>query len=269
MQTYSLRDIERLLGIKRSLAAGLIRAGILAPERGARGEWRFSFQDMVLLRTAHSLRDSHIPRRRVIRALKRLHELRSDRPLSGLRLAAVGSHLAVREPHGVWHADTGQFLMDFEPDLMAPEVRDMPKPAAAASDDAVRWFEAGRAAEPLNPADAQTAYRRAIAEAPGYLDAYLNLGCLLCDAGHHGEAVELYRDALVRLGDVPHVYFNLAVALEDLGRDAEALSAYHRCIGLAPDFADAHFNVARLHQALGDAHRAIRHFNQYRRLEST
>jgi hypothetical protein len=31
-------------------------------------------------------------------------------------------------------------------------------------------------------------------------------------------------------------------------------------------FADAHFNAARLHEQLGHAREAIRHFNAYRRL---
>jgi predicted TPR repeat methyltransferase len=44
------------------------------------------------------------------------------------------------------------------------------------------------------------------------------------------------------------------------------LAAYAECIALAPDFADAHFNAARLHEERGDPKTAIRHFNQYRKL---
>ena len=36
---------------------------------------------------------------------------------------------------------------------------------------------------------------------------------------------------------------------------------------LQPDLADAHYNAARLHEQLGDAKNAVRHFSAYRRLE--
>ncbi len=79
------------------------------------------------------------------------------------------------------------------------------------------------------------------------------------------EAEALYRDAVAAIGDEPLLHFNLGVTLEDLERYEDALHSYHRCIDIAPDMADAHFNAARLHEQLGDAHRAIRHFNQYRK----
>ena len=36
---------------------------------------------------------------------------------------------------------------------------------------------------------------------------------------------------------------------------------------LAPTFADAHYNAARLHEQLGHATQAIRHYSEYRRLQ--
>jgi tetratricopeptide (TPR) repeat protein len=60
--------------------------------------------------------------------------------------------------------------------------------------------------------------------------------------------------------------FNLGVALEDSGRFGDALRSYDLCIEHAPEFADAHFNAARIHEELGDATKAIRHFNAYRNL---
>ena len=83
----------------------------------------------------------------------------------------------------------------------------------------------------------------------------------------HKEAVAAYRTALSYLPRQPLIHFNLGVALEDAGASREALDSYHACIELAPDFADAHYNAARLHEALGDPHRAIRHYNQYRKLD--
>jgi DNA-binding transcriptional MerR regulator len=50
----------------------LIAAGVISPRRGARREYRFSFQDVVLLRTARSLREARIPTRHITRSLRRL-----------------------------------------------------------------------------------------------------------------------------------------------------------------------------------------------------
>ena len=59
----------------------------------------------------------------------------------------------------------------------------------------------------------------------------------------------------------------MAIALEDAGRIEDALASYERCMALSPGMADAHYNAARLHQQLGDARQAVRHFNAYRRLQ--
>ncbi len=119
-----------------------------------------------------------------------------------------------------------------------------------------------------DPEEAEIAYRKAIAANPSLVDAYVNLGCMLCDRSCYADAVDLYRSALDQGVDGPLIRFNLAVALEDSGHVGEALAEYHACIPLAPDLADAHYNAARLHEAQGDHQRAIRHFHHYRRLES-
>jgi len=79
--------------------------------------------------------------------------------------------------------------------------------------------------------------------------------------------VALYDEALRRKPGEALLHFNRAVALEDQGRPMEALAAYNVSLQLAPDLADAHYNAARLHEQLGDAKNAVRHFSAYRRLE--
>ncbi|HEV8313844.1 MAG TPA: tetratricopeptide repeat protein, partial [Burkholderiaceae bacterium] len=62
------------------------------------------------------------------------------------------------------------------------------------------------------------------------------------------------------------LHFNLAIALEDLQRLDDALASYEACLKLDGQMADAHFNAARLHEQLGHATKAIRHYSAYRRL---
>ncbi|RZT42070.1 tetratricopeptide repeat protein [Cupriavidus agavae] len=276
MQSYSMREVQALLGISRTVVTALIAAGVIAPRRGARHEYRFSFQDVVLLRTAQSLRDAGIPARQVTRSLRRLQGLGEGRPPTGLRVTAVGGDVTVQDRHGRWHVDSGQFVLDLDAlsdsaraavlELRRPE-RDTRDAAGNPNDNPAAWFERAVALERTDPARAEDAYLRAVSAAPDYLDAWLNLGCLLCDQGRFADAAQRYGDALAHLPDQPLLHFNLGVALEDLGAPRAALASYHACIDLAPEFADAHYNAARLHEELGDPHRAIRHYNQYRRLE--
>ncbi|WP_456281180.1 tetratricopeptide repeat protein [Cupriavidus sp. JZ107] len=277
--SFTLKDIEGTFGVSRGTVASLTRAGLLEPVKGSRGERQYSFQDVVLIRTADSLKKANVAPRRVTRALQRLKAWSQDRPLSGVRIAAVGNGVVVSEAHRQWEVETGQLVMELQPSRSQPgavlSIQSARKPDNFAEDrandgtdagtDAGTWFQLGCQLEAQDMRKAEQAYRRAIAIAPDYADPYLNLGCLLTEAGRVQEAEALYRDAVAAIGDEPLLHFNLGVTLEDLERYEDALRSYHRCIDIAPDMADAHFNAARLHEQLGDAHRAIRHFNQYRK----
>ena len=89
---YTLRGIQQMLGVSRGVVSGLIRAGFVTPARGPRNEYRFSFQDVVLLRTAYALQAAQIAPRKIVRSLQRLAaSLPESLPLTGLRITAVGN----------------------------------------------------------------------------------------------------------------------------------------------------------------------------------
>ncbi len=116
---YSLRQLEQMLGLPRAVISSLIAAGFVTPQRGPHNAYRFSFQDVVLLRTAHQLREANIPQRRLLRSLKQLKaKLPAELPLSGLRIKVIGNDVAVRDADAQWEAPSGQLVMDFE--VMAP-----------------------------------------------------------------------------------------------------------------------------------------------------
>jgi tetratricopeptide (TPR) repeat protein len=286
MQTYSMRELQSMLGISRGVIAALVAAGFVVPTRGPRREYRFSFQDLVLLRTAYALRAAQIPPRKILASLKRLKAaLPREMPLTGLRISAVGNEVAVHDGGARLQVESGQLLFDFDVPGPQAHVRvlvsaDPVTPAAAGSArigraansadtvvDAQEWFRRGVRLEAVDADRAEAAYRRALELDPACLDACLNLGVLLGDAGRAAEAIEVYRAALPHGAQSPLLHYNLAVALDDAGRDAEALASYTACLQLDPALADAHYNAARLHERLGHAAQAIRHYNAYRRLQ--
>jgi tetratricopeptide (TPR) repeat protein len=269
---YTLRSIREMLGLSRTVLAGFIDAGFVQPLRGARNEYRFTFQDVVLLRTAQGLQAANIPSRKILRSLRRLKAaLPLELPLSGLRITAVGSDIVVRNGASQWDAESGQLLMDFE---VAPVrgavafLQHAPAAEVPAPKDADEWFVRAEELEEVEAhAAAEAAYRRALELAPTHADAWLNLGAMMCEARRCEEALALYDKALKHCPAEPLLHFNRAIALEDQGRIADAIASYEACLRLAPDFADAHFNAARLHEQAGNAQKAVRHLSAYRRLQ--
>ena len=269
---YTLRSIREMLGLSRSVLAGFIDAGFVQPARGPRNEYRFTFQDVVLLRTAQALQAANIPPRKILRSLKRLKAaLPTELPLSGLRITAVGSDIVVRNGASQWDAESGQLMMDFE---VAPVrgavafLKHGPSAQGPAPGDADEWFvRAEELEEEKAHAAAEAAYRRALELAPDHADAWLNLGAMMCEAKRCREALALYDKALKLCPGAPLLHFNRAIALEDQGRMSEAIASYETCLRLAPEFADAHFNAARLHEKAGNAQKAVRHLSAYRRLQ--
>ena len=257
-----------MLGLSRTIVAGLIAAGFVAPTRGPRNEWRFTFQDLMLLRTAHALRAAQIPPRRILRSLARLKAtLPQELPLTGLRITAIGADVAVRSPQGQWQTDSGQLLMDFDVAPLAGSVAFLAREgASAAGPGAPAWFERGLALEATDPAAAEAAYCKALALAPDFEAAYLNLGAMFSDAGRFDELAALCVDAIRHCPASPLIHFNRGVALDHLERLPEAAASYEQCLVLDPTLADAHYNLGRLREQLGDKRGALRHFSAYRRL---
>jgi predicted Zn-dependent protease len=266
MNQYGVRDVERLVGIPRSTVRTLVEAGFVSPTRGSRRAWLFTFQDLIVLRTAQALAAASVPRRRIMRSLKELRRgLPEAMPLSGLSIGAVGARVVVKEGGGAWAADSGQYLLGFEGNpadgSLSVIVRREEAPAGGSD-----WFEQALALESADPAAALQAYERAVEADPAHLDARINLGRLLHESGRHAHAERAYRDALKACGSDPLLLYNFGVLLDDMERKAEAIDAYVEALRGNPAFADCHYNLALLYEAAGRPKDAIRHMAQYRKL---
>jgi tetratricopeptide (TPR) repeat protein len=274
MRSYSVRDVERVLRLAPDTTRNLVRAGFVKPARGARREYRFSFQDLILLRTARALIDAKIPHKRIRRSLESLRrELPDSMPLSGLSISAVGDHVVVRDGETQRQVDSGQYLLGLEVSLEngvlhVVEHRQEAAPEAAATPQG-DWFAQALALESTDPDAALAHWQRAVAEDPLSAPAWTNWGRLLHEQGQTRQAADVYRRALEQVGPDPLLLFNQGVLLEDLGEPAAALASYQTAVAEDPDLADCHYNLARLYESLGKPQHAIRHLGQYRRLVSS
>jgi tetratricopeptide (TPR) repeat protein len=268
MEDYGVRDVERLLGLSRGTIRALVDAGFVSPSRGPRNSLRFSFQDLIVLRTAQALADANVPKRRITRSVRELRrQLPDAMPLSGLSITAVGDQVAVREGSHRWQADSGQYFLEFEANWgRTPITLNGVRPQL--SETSADCFELGVSLEASDSEAALRAYERAVELHPANHDARVNLGRLLHELRRFALAETVYREALRAAPDDALLHFNFAVLLEDLNKGADALRSYEAALRLDPGLADAHYNVALLYEKLGRAREVIRHMAQYRRLQS-
>lgn len=259
MHVYGTRDLQRLLGIGPSSVRSFIRAGHVRPRKGVRGRLQFTFQDLIILRTARTLSGANVPTRRLNRCLRELRKaLPADIPLSGLSITAIGDKVAVREGRQHWDTESRQYLLALDVSVESGEVQVIEREAPVVPDEYDRAYEL----EEADPEAAIAAYQRCIEAQGDHLEARTNCGRLLHLAGRLAEAEKIYREATEPDGTV---LFNLAVLLEDSGREAEALQVYTQALEIDPELADAHFNLARLHERAGNRRESFRHLLAYKR----
>jgi tetratricopeptide (TPR) repeat protein len=175
---YGVGEVERLLRMRRSTITNLVKAGFVTPARGPRNAWRFSFRDLIVLRTARLLTAAKVPAKRIMRSLKALRRrLPESMPLSGLSIDAVGDRVVVKEGAARWQAESGQYVLVFEGDPAAGELKVIehkPEDPLTLYERGVELEQAGRKLEALE------AYKAALQEDPRMADCCYNLA-LLCE----------------------------------------------------------------------------------------
>src|SRR5271156_416781 len=108
MSGYGAREVARMVDLSVRKLRAYVKQGFLSPERGPRGAFKFSFEDLVVLRAAKGLLASRIPERRVRAALRKLRsELPAGRPLRSLRIFAEGDEVVVADGQARFRAGDG------------------------------------------------------------------------------------------------------------------------------------------------------------------
>ncbi len=268
MKGYSTRDIAELLDLSRETIREIARAGILDADRTPGRHYRFSFQDVIILRTAKELLKAGVGRSQINKTLYQLKSrLPASRSLSSLRITGDAGDVVIREDDHVYNPDSGQLHFNFAvaelAGTVAPLARRAVKDAEVSeqltSDD---WFDLGVDLEAVSPEDAPAAYLRALELDPYHSDAHVNIGRLMQEAGEYQTAEEHYNKAISAEPENVLAAFNLGTLLEDMGRIQDAIIAYKK----ASSFADAHYNLSRLYELVGQHTEALKHLKTYRTL---
>ncbi len=111
-----------------------------------------------------------------------------------------------------------------------------------------QWVAAlsGMASVLLNlqrPAEALGWAERALALAPEFEEARLNLGCALQGLGRYTEALPVYRELGLKLESISGIRaaFNAGTICSDIGREGEALQWFEQVLTHRPDYGRARF----------------------------
>ncbi|MEX2326606.1 MAG: helix-turn-helix domain-containing protein, partial [Pseudomonadales bacterium] len=157
MKGYSTREVAELLELPQDVIRDIAR-GVLDPEKNPKGRYQFSFQDIVILRTAKELLNAGVHRSRINRSLLGLQRrLPRNRPITSLRISGDGGDVVIRDQDQVYNPESGQFHFNFSiADLagtVAPLARQAAEEAEAndeqlSSDD---WFDLGVDLEAVSP----------------------------------------------------------------------------------------------------------------------
>jgi predicted TPR repeat methyltransferase len=117
-------------------------------------------------------------------------------------------------------------------------------------------FQLGRLAE------AETMIRRALELAPDYPDANNNLGNVLQQQKRSEEALRFYERAIALKPDLADAHNNIGNVLQQQKRHDEAVALYQKSIALKPDLADAHLNLGKAYEALDRMSEALTAYRQ-------
>ncbi|HAR30876.1 MAG TPA: hypothetical protein DCR65_05085 [Gammaproteobacteria bacterium] len=270
MTRFSTNQVAGLIGLKPPQIRRCVQRALICPARGRAGEFRFDFQDIVLLRTLKRLLDARVSTRRASRALGHLRAQLSDaQSLSGVRILALGRAVVTRADRALWETETGQGCFDFDASVEGCEIERIDPQALVIlreldGFDSDAWYNLGLDLEDVDVARACEAYRRSIDLDPANVDAHVNLGRLSQLGGDLMEAIDCYRRALAFAPSHPLALYNLGTVYDELDELDKALRLYLQ----AASVPDAHFNSARIFERLGDEVSARRHLRTYERLTS-
>lgn len=261
--SYTTDDVLRILHLSLETFRACLRAASYPSHRTPR-QPRFSFQDLLVIRTAHGLLAAGIPVgrvRKVLASLKR--QLPDDQALSHVKIYADGRRVVVWDATGQWQPDSGQFLLNFD----AEEVKHPAKirtlsgqrHASRTRLAAQQWYERALELEQDSPEEACRAYEEAVKIDPTLVEAYLNLGLLYHIGDQLDRAEACYRSAIEHGPGEALGYFNLAGVLKQKGDRHGAIAAYTTAIQRQPDLTEAHEQLALLYDAEGNTTMAFRH----------
>jgi tetratricopeptide (TPR) repeat protein len=119
------------------------------------------------------------------------------------------------------------------------------------------------------PADAESAYRKALEIDADWIEALIGLGDSLAEQNKHSAAEEAFRDAIKREPSNGSAHLRLANCLMKQDKHKPAVEAFQQAVRLLPLSADAHSGLADALAKTGHDAEAVEHRRHAEQLTAT
>jgi tetratricopeptide (TPR) repeat protein len=271
MNRYCRADVLRILHITAQQLVGWQRAGLVPISE------TFTFYDLIQLKKIRDLRAKRVRPAVIRESLQAMQKQVAgmENPLIEASAFSVGSRVAYRHQGHVVEPIAGQFVLEFGPVGTVVSTNSVVsngkvKPIAN-YDDVIELFTRGVAMEehPSTHDEAIRTYLRVLEIEPEHAATHINLGTLYYNRQDFVSAEKHYRAAVAADARYALAYFDLGNVLDETERIQDAVVAYRTAIQLAPTYADAHYNLALAYERLGEARRALLHWETYLKLDSS
>ena len=275
VDTYSLRDVARILKVSPARLRYWERTDLVQPPAKVASSAGFEFRDLVCLRGILSLLEQGVPLRRIRRNVEVLRERlpEMDDPLGSLRLWAEGSDRVVVRHDGILMEPDGQAVLDFGlggdglESVTAIDRAQALSSAASAEECFARGCRLD--SDSATFAEAIECYLEGLRLLPDFADCHCNLGAVYYNQGERESARICFERCLEIDSQHVEANFNLANLLEEDGDDELALRHYRSAFAADPLYPDLHINMALLYEKLGQSSRAQRHWRRYLQLDES
>ncbi len=290
IELYSVKDVAKLFDQTQSRLRYWIQSGFIWPSVRRSGQYFYTFDDLITVRTAIELLDSGISVQKVRKALTELRASlpKGVNPAANLRICSDGSTLVVLDQDIAYEAESKQVVMAFEVSSIQTQIAkilpirgkdiDSAIPSIIVEDQQTQrqelpsayqlFLDSTSAEEEGDFPTAERYLRQCLALEDSMAAAHTNLGNLLHRQGRLSEAQEEYEQAILLEPSQPEARFNLSNLLQESGQNEMAISELRQVCSHHPDFADAHFNLGLLLAEVGGKTQSEEHLRQYLKLDT-
>jgi tetratricopeptide (TPR) repeat protein len=260
-QTFSTRAAARILAVPPERIRYWVRRQFINPTALRGRNFRFAFNDLILMRLAKEL----LPTRRHLEPIQRCFArvrnlIGATRPVSSFKLENLDGRIVVREGAMCFEAETGQLVFDFE-----GRTKGKVEEGFGAARARERFEEARRLAEE-DPLKALTIYSDVVNREPANFDAHMRLAALLEHESDDKGAMRHYLGAAAIMPASAEVHFKLGLLYRRTAANDAAIRSLNRAIECDPTMVEAHRNLAEVFDQMGRKRDAIKHMSAIHRL---
>ncbi len=256
---YTKARLHRILNLSYNFISKLEKEGIIKPIKQIGKRKYYGFQEYLGLKTIQTLRQNGISPKKLVGSIKLVEKKFNtlNSPLTEIKYIPLGKEVIIKY---------GNFIMNSQGQYLLPAFFETPKNnIQQMQPNALYWFEEASKYDQQSDTIhlAEEYYKKAIAENPKLIEAYINLGTLYYRIGRIKSAEKYYFKALKIERDNPYLLYNLGNLYDEVNNYKKAIQYYRKAIKIMDDYGDAHYNLALVYIKLKNWKKALQHLKRY------